>query len=298
MLPLYTIIKDTIRDIFKYRDNIISFSLIILMLIAAISASIYEKISTDRSIALASLSVLSALLLSYYRLKEHVLHNPGSILRHLLPCFLIARTTGRGRSGRWLARAALWSLAAVAIYVAILVYFGNFGTVIRGQVYRSAQLGSAAMSFNVERYGIRAIINLRGSNPGEDWYDREVADAKALGVHHIDFRMSAKRELSRAQAEELIALMAQAPKPLLIHCASGADRTGLAAALYMASIARVGRKRAEAQMSPFFGHLPLPFLPGYAMDRTWNDLALWLNSTHFEPRPVLATSGSSAGDEP
>ncbi|MGO4336604.1 tyrosine-protein phosphatase [Labrys sp. KB_33_2] len=296
MPPLFMIIRDIIRDIFRNIDNIISFILINLMIIAAIFASIYEKISTDRSIALASLSILFALLLSYYRLKQHVRYNPGSSLRHLLPRVLLARSKGGSRACGWLSRTLFWSISAVAIYVVVLICWGNFGTVIRGQVYRSAQLGSATMSFNVQRYGIKAIINLRGSNPGQDWYDREVADAKVLGIHHIDFRMSAKRGLSREQAEELIALMAQAPKPLLIHCASGADRTGLAAALYVAAIAKAGREKAQAQLSPFFGHLSLPFLPGYAMDRTWEEFAQWLNKVGHEPHPALARSDGNTTD--
>lgn len=296
MSPFFVTTREIIKDIFKNFDNIISFILIVLMIITAFWTSIYEKISTDRPIALASLSILFALLLSYYRLKEHVRHNPGSSLRYLLPRFLFARAKGGSRAGRWFARALLWSISAVTIYVGVLLYWGNFGTVIRGQVYRSAQLGSATMSINVQRYGIRAIINLRGSNPGQDWYDREVADAKALGIHHIDFRMSAKRELSREQAEQLIALMAQAPKPLLIHCASGADRTGLAAALYVAAIAKAGREKAQAQLSPFFGHLSLPFLPGYAMDRTWEEFAQWLNKAGHEPRPALATASGGTTD--
>ncbi|WP_448953027.1 dual specificity protein phosphatase family protein [Labrys neptuniae] len=298
MPPLYTVTWSISKDIFKYRDNLISFILINLMLIAAIFASIYEKISTDRSIALTSLSILFAVLLAYYRLKQHVRHNPESSWRYLLPRRLLAQAKSGSEATKWLIRSMLWSVAAVAIYVGIAAYWDNFGAVVRGEVYRSAQLGSAAMSFNVQRYGIKAIINLRGANPGEDWYDREVADARALGVRHIDFRMSAKRELSREEAKQLVTLMAQAPKPLLIHCASGADRTGLAAALYLASITNVSRATAKAQLSIFFGHLPLPFLPSNAMDRTWDKLAVWLNDSTFQPRPVLAnSSGMPIGGE-
>ena len=119
---------------------------------------------------------------------------------------------------------------------------------------------------------VLGIINLRGANPGLHWYDKEVAEANLLGIRHIDFRMSARRELSRAQAVELIGLMAKAAKPILIHCASGSDRTGLASALYLASIAKLGEEASEGQLSLRFGHLSLPFAPGYAMDRTFEDL--------------------------
>jgi protein tyrosine/serine phosphatase len=165
---------------------------------------------------------------------------------------------------------------ALGAYASDALLTGNFAPVIKGEVYRSAQLGNGLMRQNVRRYGIRAILNLRGANPGEHWYDKEIASAKELGVVHIDFSMSAKHQLSQDQARTLIDLMAKAPKPLLIHCNAGSDRTGLAAALYLASVAKRGEEAAEGQLSLRFGHLPLPFLPEYAMDRTWEALEPWL----------------------
>jgi protein tyrosine/serine phosphatase len=173
----------------------------------------------------------------------------------------------------------LATMLAVGAYAGTVAYHGNFATVVEGQVYRSAQPSNSLINKVALRYGIKTIINLRGANPGEHWYDKEVADAKAHGIGHIDFRMSAKRELTRDQAQQLIELMANAPKPILIHCTSGADRTGLAAALYVASIAKQGEQAAENQLSLRFGHLSLPFIPEYAMDVTWEKLEPWLGFT-------------------
>ncbi len=170
-------------------------------------------------------------------------------------------------------------ILAIGAFAGKALLTGNFGAVVDGQVYRSAQPSNTLMTRDVRRYGIRTIINLRGANPGERWYDKEMADAKALGVAHIDFRMSAKHELTQEQAKRLIDLMATAPKPLLIHCNSGSDRTGLAAALYVASIAKRGEEAAEDQLSLRFGHLSLPFIPEYAMDETWEKLEPWLGFT-------------------
>ena len=167
-------------------------------------------------------------------------------------------------------------MLAVGAYASNALLTGNFGTVVPGEVYRSAQLGNGLMTRDVQRYGIKTIINLRGANPGERWYDKELADAKALGVEHIDFSMSAKHELTQVRAQQLIELMAKAPKPLLIHCNSGSDRTGLASALYVASIAKGGEEAAEGQLSLRFGHVSLPFVPEYAMDQTWESLEPWL----------------------
>ena len=93
----------------------------------------------------------------------------------------------------------------------------------------------------------------------------EVEASKRLGVAHVDFRMSASQELTPERAKELVALMAKAEKPLLIHCKDGADRTGPASALYLAVIEREAPKTAGEQLSFRHGHLSLPFIPEYAI---------------------------------
>lgn len=64
-------------------------------------------------------------------------------------------------------------------------------------------------------------------------------------------------ELTLAQMDDLVALLRRAPKPVLIHCLGGADRSGLAAALYGYAIE--GEKPAEAnrQLPLWYGHVPL-----------------------------------------
>ncbi|KAA0682693.1 hypothetical protein DTW90_36745 [Neorhizobium sp. P12A] len=59
--------------------------------------------------------------------------------------------------------------------------------------------------------------------------------------------MSASKMLSPERAGRIIALMAVAPKPILIHCQSGSDRTGLIAALYMKEVAGQDAQAAEKQ---------------------------------------------------
>jgi hypothetical protein len=85
----------------------------------------------------------------------------------------------------------------------------------------------------------------------------------------FNVRLSAHCELTPTQMDELIALMKLAPKHLLIHCMSGADRTGIVTAVYLAEIAKASEERAEWHLSPLFGHLPFWFLGAYAMDSTF-----------------------------
>ncbi len=54
--------------------------------------------------------------------------------------------------------------------------------------------------------------------------------------------------------------MSNAERPLLIHCRSGADRTGLVSAFYVAGIAGGSELYAEFQLTPYFGHFPFEFM--------------------------------------
>lgn len=157
----------------------------------------------------------------------------------------------------------------------------NFHAIVAGEAYRSAQPSADEIRAYHDEYHIATIINLRGEAPGRSWYDAEVRAAKDLGIQHIDFGMSARRELTQNQSLALIALMKSAPKPVLIHCHAGSDRSGLAAALYLAAIAKAGEEKSEAQLSIRFGHIAIPVLGAYEMDQTFEAM-----------EPVLGFFGS------
>ncbi len=158
-------------------------------------------------------------------------------------------------------------------YAGYLQLSGNFHPVIEGQLYRSAQPSADQLASYVRANGIKTIINLRGSHPGTDWYDGEVAVARKLGLEHIDFSMSASKAVTPQRAAEIVSLMASAPKPILIHCQSGADRSGLVAALYAKKVAGWSDDKAEGQLSFYYGHVGIPVVSSaYAMDRSWQDI--------------------------
>lgn len=172
-----------------------------------------------------------------------------------------------------LPQTALLAAALTAGYLAWLQLTGNVHTVVRGELYRSAQVTAERLRTFQADVGIRSVINLRGADPGAAWYDEEVAAAGALGLVHYDFAMSDRRPFSSADAARLIDLMRAAPKPLLLHCRAGSDRTGLAAALYLAGITGTDVETAEAQLSLRYGHLGIPLLSAaYPMDQSWERL--------------------------
>ncbi|MBN8979643.1 MAG: dual specificity protein phosphatase family protein [Rhizobiales bacterium] len=185
-----------------------------------------------------------------------------------------------GRRTRRVARVAggiaLAVVIAVGGYLGALQITGNFHPVVAGQLYRSAQPGPADIARYQKDYGIKTIVNLRGENTGSPWYDAEITEAGKLSIAHINFRMSARHELTQVEAAKLIAILDHAEKPILIHCKAGADRSGLASALYVAAVARLGETAAEKQISIRYGHISLPLSAAYAMDRTFEALEPWL----------------------
>jgi uncharacterized protein (TIGR01244 family) len=165
---------------------------------------------------------------------------------------------------------------ATGLYLGGLQLTNNFHETVPGELYRSAQLSPDDLTRYVKQYGIRTVINLRGANEKQVWYVREVEAAKASGVQHMDFRMSSHRDLTQDQASALIDMMRNAPKPILIHCRSGSDRTGLAAALYIAAVKKGTEFNSEWQMSLFYGHIGLPYTSAYPMNETFESLEPWL----------------------
>lgn len=96
---------------------------------------------------------------------------------------------------------------------------------------RSAAPAQAGLAAFVLEKGIRTVLNLRGVSPEQAWYREEVVAAKTSGAVLIDLRLSDRIELSDDQIAGLVATLRTAPRPLLIRCKAGADRSGLAVAL-------------------------------------------------------------------
>ena len=147
---------------------------------------------------------------------------------------------------------------------------GNIHTVIAGQLYRSAELSKAGFEQVIAQFRIATVVNLRGANPGKPWYEDELAASKAMGVQHIDLRMSATHLPNANTLRETRAVLAEAKTPILIHCEGGADRSGLVAALSELWIAHLPPALAGAQLSFAYGHFPWFGSRTVAMDEAWH----------------------------
>ena len=146
-------------------------------------------------------------------------------------------------------------------------FIQNVHEVKPGKVFRSAQLSGERLTQLIDQHGLKSVLNLRGAAPGEAWYDEERATARQNNVAHLDFAMSSKRDVSPAEADELIRIMREAPKPMLIHCWAGADRTGLASALYLYAVDDQSAEDAAKALAMKYHHFS--FTSAGAMDRSF-----------------------------
>jgi len=156
--------------------------------------------------------------------------------------------------------------ASIGGYWGFLQYQGNLHAVSEGVLYRSAQLNKNETRWAVREYAIKSVLNLRGANAGSPWYDDEIAAAGELGLAHFDYPLSAKRFVTSQQIAEILDIVRKAPKPLLIHCKSGADRAGLVAALYRFSETGASAVEADRELSLVYGHFPYLTSRSGAMD--------------------------------
>src|SRR5664279_3495593 len=89
----------------------------------------------------------------------------------------------------------------------------NFHVITKGEAYRSAQLDRDELKLFVKKYNIKSILNLRGSNPDNEWYSEEMKASSDLKIAHYDIALSATRELTAKEVAKIIVILRTAPRP-------------------------------------------------------------------------------------
>ncbi len=202
-----------------------------------------------------------------------------------------AKLTERFGRWRWRALATLLVfIAALSIYVADLIYHANFHVVVNGEVYRSGQMNAEQLARVIQKCGIKSILNLRGENPTASWHQTEIATASRLNVVHYDRSLGSGTPLTLEQMDDLVTLLRQAPKPVLIHCYGGADRSGLVSALYLFAIEHQKSGAADKELSIWFGHVPLIRPKVTAMDDSfWRYVSNHIAHAELNIEPKLVS---------
>lgn len=164
----------------------------------------------------------------------------------------------------------------------------NFHWVREGEAARSSQAFFGGLEGLMTRHGLKAIINLRGENSDLSWYRYEQAVCARLGARHIDAQLDSRHLPTRAMLTTLVEAFETAPRPFLMKCSGGHDRTAFACALYL--LHRDSWKvmaAAEAQFDPRYGHKPKagqhwlkPFLAFADEDAAGQPLATWVREVY------------------
>lgn len=132
--------------------------------------------------------------------------------------------------------------------------------------------------------GIRSVLNLRAESP-KPFYQTEKRICEELGFHLVSVPLSARAAPGKAQLLRLIDVFRNVETPLFMHCKSGADRSGLAAAIYLLVIEKRPLADARKMLSPRFVHLKWTktgildaFLDAY--EEAGGDFETWLQNQY------------------
>jgi protein tyrosine/serine phosphatase len=181
----------------------------------------------------------------------------------------------------------------------------NFHWVVPGEAARAMQAWAGGLKTFLRRRGIKSIINLRGRNDDLSWWRKETAAAASIGVAHLDAMLDSRKLPTRVMLVTLIESFDAAPKPFLLKCSGGQDRTSFAAALYL--IHRDGwsaMEKAIAQFARFpYLHFPksqqrwLKHFPDFARaDSGGAPLAQWARDSYAPEKLKAWLDGNGHAD--
>jgi protein tyrosine/serine phosphatase len=172
---------------------------------------------------------------------------------------LVNRANGLG-SGRIAYQAPLSRKARAVAWLDLLfldhgllrLFYSNRHRVTE-RLWRAAQPTPLGLK-REKRRGIRTILCVRGYFPFRPWpLEQEACRKLDLDLHRVHIRGRDAPE--KHELLELIDLLSSIQYPVLVHCKSGADRSGFVAAVYLVVIEGRSPDEALAQLSLRYGHL-------------------------------------------
>lgn len=150
----------------------------------------------------------------------------------------MAAKTGMMRHMRTRNRQLVWLVGFAAIAaVATMVWLNldplpkRFGVVVPGRLYRCGDLSPDEMARVTEEYKPRVVLSLLDPEAPETKRERAAAEQLGLRWENVPLRGDgSSTPEDRERIKEV--LLDPDAAPLLVHCAAGANRTGLAIGLY------------------------------------------------------------------
>jgi protein tyrosine/serine phosphatase len=127
---------------------------------------------------------------------------------------------------------------------------------VSDSVFRSEQPDGTGFAW-VGQKGIRSILNLR-----EKHTDKDLEGKTELVNYSIQMRAS---RFTDQEVIEALRVLKEAPKPILVHCQHGADRTGVIIAMYRIVFQGWSKEKAieEMENGGFHYHVQYDNIPAY-----------------------------------
>lgn len=149
-------------------------------------------------------------------------------------------------------RRAWWHLMATDHGFVRCLYLNKHR--VSDELWRSAQPSPWHLE-KLAAQGFRTIFNLRGAEENNYRYRLEQETCERLGLKLVSLPVRSRNPLKPETLKDAIEVWDRLEPPILMHCKSGADRTGLMSTLYLHLVKGVPMREAMDQLSLRFGHL-------------------------------------------
>ncbi|MDJ0866209.1 MAG: tyrosine-protein phosphatase [Myxococcota bacterium] len=174
------------------------------------------------------------------------------------------------------------------------IFHGNLHRVGDG-IYRSGTPSTARLEAWIGELGLRTVVNLRERGEGRPWYEEQRALARQHGLAFHTVGLSGDRLPTPASVRALVAVLDEAPRPLLMHCQGGAERTGLVAAL---AVLLDGGDLADARAQFDLEHGYIDPLSEGGLPRMLDDYERWLAAQGLAHAPEQVRAWAESGYVP
>ncbi len=125
-----------------------------------------------------------------------------------------------------------YTYALFAEHSILNIFWKNFHQIDDG-LYRSAQVNPMTLKKYIKKYNLKEIISHRaeGKKSPLSIFEREICEEYGVKFQHVHLR--SRLVPTKEKLIELKKVFKDIHKPALIHCKAGADRTSLAAIIYL-----------------------------------------------------------------
>lgn len=173
---------------------------------------------------------------------------------------------------RYYPQESIFSYLSAYLGNPVVRFTKNLHVVDEGKLYRSKQLSIEELDSVVKKYNIKTVVNFRFTEEDGQIFEKEKEYMQSSGLNFIHYPLTAYDIPSKEMLEQIFQIFDTAPRPILIHCARGADRTGLFAALWVLEIQQGSLEDALQQLSSKYGHLKLYYPDMTKFIRVWHEL--------------------------